>query len=376
MIFQLWKYWGKPWVKCFGALGLVVILVTSCGMKTAPYPEATTLPAKIIGLKQTLTESGELILSWKPPQENMVGRKLESLGGFGIEMAEYVADDNYCLGCPHKYTKIDTVPAATPPPGMELAPGPYTWNYKVKEGNVYHFRITALSESGGGHPNSRVVTTVWALSNPGELAGFSASMGDKSVELSWRAPGPNYRVDIQKAHLPAGADEDAAVSWSSIPGLEPNSGRFSDNSVNYENTYLYRGRMVRLKDESNALGPWSAERKVRVIDVTPPNPPGHLDVAQDINGVKLAWESLVFDPDLAGYRVYRQGPGESDFKQIGPKLLKENAYFDPIDLSTEALVRYRVTSVDKSPRANESLASPTVELWLEPPHTTLPRPQE
>ena len=350
--------------------GLVVVLgltFLACGVKTDPYPEAATLPAKVRDLTQALTDQGELVLSWKPPAENMVGRQLQEIGGFEIQMADYLADEYYCEGCPHQYERVDRIPAAAAPPGLLLAPGPYTWRYKVKSGHVYRFRVYAVGTSGGIHPQAVAETTVWAVGSPGQIS-FSASLGDKAVDLSWSRPGRGYTAEIEKRSAENG-------EFKPIKGLNPADGRFSDFEVAYEKTYTYRARLIRLKEDTSAQGAWSAERTVRVVDITPPPAPGFVDAALATGGVRVNWESVAFDPDLAGYRVYRQLEGESGFTRIGPALIKDNNYFDPVRLSPGAVVRYQVTSVDKSPRANESLASPVVDVYLDPPVEAEPRPE-
>lgn len=350
--------------------GVVMVILTTlaaCGVKTSPYPEAATLPGQVRGLNQTLTDEGELILSWKPPEMNMVKRPLKQLGGFVIEMSENTVTDDYCEGCPHRYTRVDEVPAAAPPPGLVLAPGPYAWRTKVEENHVYRFRVFSMAPGGGVHPQAGVETVVWAMPTPGTLPGFSAVMGDKSVELGWKRPAKGYRAEIEK-RVPDGP-------WEPVTGLDPVSGSFSDLAVEYEKAYVYRGRLARLRGGSARPGPWSREFTVKVIDLVPPNPPGYLDAALDRGGVKLSWESLAFDPELAGYRVYRQISGEPGFTRIGPALLKVNTFFDPIALQTGVTARYQVTSVDKSPRANESRPSPGADVYLDPPVEPLPRPE-
>lgn len=353
------------WAKMLLILTFLAV-AAACGVKTSPYPEAATLPSKVLNLSQSITDQGELVVTWKPPRTNMVGRPLLSLGGFDIEVADNVVDESYCLGCPHEYVKVDRVPALSPPPGLTLAPGPYIWRYPVKEGHVYHIRVTGVSKSGGRHPQASEEAVVWALPVPGPLGGFSATMGDKAVELGWNRPSAGYRVDIQKKS-PGG-------DWGPLVGLDPARGRYTDLAVAYDQTYVYRGRLARLKDASSVAGPWSPEIAVKVIDVTPPNPPGYLDAALAADGVRLAWENLAFNPDVAGYRVYRQLSGEAGFTRLGPPLLKENVFFDPIGLSPGVTARYQVTAVDGSPRANESLPSPGVDVLLDPPTEYVPPP--
>ena len=70
---------------------------------------------------------------------------------------------------------------------------------------------------------------------------------------------------------------------------------------------------------------------------------------------------------MAGYRVYRRRPGEPEMVLLTPKPLRENIFFYPVPSAGEGLVRYQVTAVDGSPRANESRPSPAAEVRLDPP---------
>lgn len=350
----------------FLALGLALAAVVACGVKTDPYPAEATLPGAVRDLGQFISDREELVLSWKAPAENMVGRELRSLGGFAIEMSDNVANEVYCATCPHRYTRVDQVPAMTPPPGLDLAPGPYQWRYTLTAGHVYRFRVYSVARNGGIHPDAMAVVTVWAIPAPAGLAAFDVALKDKAVEITWPRPSTGYRAEVER--LENG-------QWRGIVDLDSAAGRYLDLDVAYENSYSYRGRLVSQKGETLAVGPWSPERAVRVADITPPNPPGYLDAALAGSGVRLSWESLAFDPDLAGYRVYRRVSGEEGFKRISGPLLSENTFFDPIKLNPEITAEYRVTSVDRSPAANESGPSPIAGLILEAPVTAEPRPE-
>ena len=333
-----------------------LLIAVSCGVKTAPYPAAATLPNKVLNLSQAITDTGEVILTWNTPENNMVGRPLKDLGGFEIEMAEYLLDEYYCETCPHQFRKVDLVPTLSPPPGLSLAPGPYSWRHQMKMNHVYRFRVAGVSPNGGVHPQAWSETVVWSVPAPGALPGFSVALGDKAVNIGWSRPSAGYQAEIEKQR-PDG-------EWTALTGLEHKSGAYSDLAVEYEKSYTYRGRLTKLKEDSSIPGPWSREITVRVIDVTPPPVPGYIDAALAKGGVQLKWESVAADPDLAGYRVYRQISGEAGFTEISG-LLKTNAFFDPIRLTPDVTVRYQVTSVDASPRANESLPSPGADVLLD-----------
>ena len=339
---------------------VLAVVLAACGVKANPYPAASTLPNKVRNLTQTVTEDGELILRWLPPDTNMAGLPLKTLGGFQVEMADSLADDLYCAACPPRYLPdpVDRLPADTPPPGQTLAPGPYEWRRQLAEGHVYHFRVAAAAKNGGVHPQAKEETVVWSLAAPGALR-FSATLGDGAVNLSWTRPGPGHRVEIEKR----AAGEDSP--WRTLPELDPALGRYGDFEVVAENTYEYRARLVKVKDETGIQGPWSKEMRIRVIDLTPPNPPGYLDAGLAAGGVRLSWESLAADPGVAGYRVYRQRAGEEKPVLLTPNLLSESSFFDPVTGTGPETLRYQVTAVDRSPRANESRPSPPADVSLE-----------
>ena len=63
------------------------------------------------------------------------------------------------------------------------------------------------------------------------------------------------------------------------------------------------------------------------MKLTPPPPLlGLLAVATD-QGVELHWDASPA-PDLAGYRVYRRGPGEAGPALLTPKLLTKPYFVD------------------------------------------------
>ena len=66
------------------ALLALTLFCAACGVKTPPYPAPDILPQSVRRLAQTVTEEGELVLSWLPPETNMMGRPLKALGAVRI----------------------------------------------------------------------------------------------------------------------------------------------------------------------------------------------------------------------------------------------------------------------------------------------------
>ena len=237
---------------------LLALFLAACGVKAAPYPPTSVLPQKVRQLTQTVTEGGEMILGWLPPETNMAGRPLTALGGFQVEMADHPDDDSYCSGCPPRYQPepVDLIPARTPPPGLNLDPGPYEWRRRLEPGHVYHFRVAAVHKNGGVNPQARTETVVRALAAP-ETMRLKAELRDRAVELGWTRPAPDLKAEVEK--------KSADGLWRPLPGLDPAASRHLDLEVDYGRVYEYRGRLLKVKDETVIQGPWSREVKIRVL---------------------------------------------------------------------------------------------------------------
>jgi hypothetical protein len=332
------------------------LFLAACGVKTAPYPAAAILPQKVRQLTQAVTEEGDLILSWLPPETNMAGRPFTALGGFQVEMADHLANERYCSGCPPRYLPepVDRLPARTPPPDQDLDPGPYEWRRRLEPGHVYHFRVAAIHKNGGVHPLAKTETVVWAM-NPPETMQLTAALNAGAVELNWPRPTPDLKTEIEKRA--------ANGPWQPLPGLDPSANRHLDLEVAYGQVYEYRGRFLRVKDETRTQGAWSEGAEIKVLKLVPPPPPGYLDAALAKGGIRLSWENLVQVQDLAGYRVYRQSAGNKVPVLITPVPLQTNIFFDPATPLGDELIRYQVTAVDTS--ANESRPSPAADVYLD-----------
>ncbi|MDR3205054.1 MAG: hypothetical protein LBV23_10000, partial [Deltaproteobacteria bacterium] len=120
---------------------LILILVVAwpslgCGVKTHPWPEMETLPGAVVDLTHELDEGGRVWLNWLTPSENVSGRPLKTLDHFEVWGADYDMNE-FCPGCPSKTVKLADVFLEAPPPGLELAKGPYRWETKVRPNRVY-----------------------------------------------------------------------------------------------------------------------------------------------------------------------------------------------------------------------------------------------
>ena len=336
----------------------LALFLAACGVKSAPYPASDILPQQVRQLTQAITEEGEMVLTWLPPETTMAGRPLINLGGFQVEMADHSADESYCVGCPPRYLPqpVDSIPARTPPPGRNLDPGPYEWRRRLEPGHVYHFRVAAVHKNGGVHPQARTEIVVRTLDTP-ETMRLQAVLSDGAVELRWGRPAQGLRAEVEK--------RSADGSWESLPALNQADNRYLDLAVANDRVYEYRGRFLLVEGETVVQGPWSKEVKIEFRKLASPPPPAYLDAASAMGGIRLSWESLLHARDLAGYRVYRQRSGDRAPVLITPALVQSHIFFDPVTPKGGETIRYRVTAVDAN--ANESRPSPTADVYIERP---------
>jgi hypothetical protein len=281
----------------------------------------------------------------------MAGRPLRVLSHFEVWGADYAAGE-FCDGCPSTFRKLGEVHLQPAPPGLLVNEGPYYWGAELQRGRVYRYRVAGFSSRGAVHPDAWTEATVRAGTPPGALEGFGAAAEDQSVRIAFMPGRADETLEVQR--------REGAGPWRR---LNLTSSGYVDLDVSYGKAYTYRGRRILRDGESRVPGPWSGEMTVAVDDTLPPRPPGYLDASLGPEGVALRWESLADDPGLAGYRLYRREGPDGEFRRIGG-LLATNAYLDR-EAVPGADLRYAVTAVDDSPRANESLRSPEASVFVE-----------
>jgi hypothetical protein len=334
-------------------LSAFLLSLQGCGAKTHPLPEMVTLPGPVTGLVQELDQDGHLWLSWSIPAANMANRPLRTLDHFEVWAADYDLGA-FCEGCPVGSSKVADVFLAGAAPGQAYWPGPYVWQADLRPGRVYVFRVAGFSSRGGVHPSAWSEARVWMAEPPGPLSSFSAVPDDLAVRLSWAGPPDGVGVQVQRRRVPDGE----------FDFLDPESDGRLDLGVAYGDEYRYRARLVRRRGETLIPGPWTGEVAVRVEDELPPPPPAFLDAAITPEGVRLSWADRGESPGVAGFYLYRSLSGQEGFARLGG-LLTSNVFLD-LDVPANRDVKYRLTAVDDSPRANESRPSPEAEVFFAP----------
>lgn len=330
---------------------LVLTTAAACGRKTLPLVPDSPRPGMIQDVT-VMTRDTVAFFSWPIPTRNIEGRDLApaDIRLFRVYRAEFGRDKKkvrYKL-----YAELDT---QNPSPA-ELRNNTVFWTDRdLKYGQVYGYRIRAISLRGGVSPLSDEMWIVPLLS----LAvpkGLAAQGNDSFVQLSWdpvttRTDGSHYD-GIIGYNIYRGTEKgrSEALPLNKEP-LRTNS--FKDTAVVNSKTYYYRARSV----DSPAL-PWkesldSEEVSATPKDMTPPDKPTGLTVVPGVGRAFLTWNENK-ERDLAGYRVYRSTRTGKDYERLTDTVLTRTTFSDET-AKPGATYYYRITAVDRAD--NESTGS-------------------
>ena len=207
-----------------------------------------------------------------------------------------------------------------------------------------------------GRPSSLVVakdlTTVPSVGAPSRLTGQATPDG---VRLTWDAPDGQPSATYNVYRAPA----EGAIPERPI-NVQPLTSRDDlDATAEPGKTYRYLVRAVAGDGQPYRE---SVSSNVAVVDASDrfaPAPPTGLVVVQEGAAARLLWNPGG-EADLDGYRIYKQ-VGDGGWISTGGDIVRQPSFVDPI-LSPGAVVRYRVTAIDRALPPNESQPSVVVEL--------------
>ncbi|SFC17473.1 fibronectin type 3 domain-containing protein [Klenkia taihuensis] len=181
--------------------------------------------------------------------------------------------------------------------GVEVATIPVSSRGYTDTGLVndrtYRYSLVAVDTHGNrSTPTAQINATPTDLTPPAVPTGLSAARGDGRVDLTWTANGEpdldTYRVlrdGVEIATVPRGTTS------------------YADTGLVNDRTYAYR--LVAVDTHVNRSAP-SAAVDATPTDLTPPAAPTGLVAVRGDGRVDLSWTANG-EPDLAGYRVLRDG---------------------------------------------------------------------
>jgi fibronectin type 3 domain-containing protein len=167
----------------------------------------------------------------------------------------------------------------------------------------------------------------------------------EGVRVTWSGAGPGYRV-FRRVEGNSGF-----VVLGDTQGRE-----FVDRTTEYGKTYYYGVQAIAKTGTGDVESELSIAAAITPKDTFPPAVPGGLTTVPTANTIELAWERDT-EADLAGYRIYRAGPG-GDFQRIGES--GETPSYSDRQIEAGKLYRYSISAFDKS--GNESKLSEPIEV--------------
>lgn len=248
------------------------------------------------------------------------------------------------------------------------------------------YAVEVLNTAGRGAGISNLVRVPLVPTLP-PFSGFRAQPTGQGVTIAWLCPPASGRgrsdtryrlriyrhpetsagetriaeIDVTNCAWPGAAGalpDQASHASATASGQEKAVTSYLDQTIEWENTYFYRGAVVSVMEAAGkpaieVEGDDTPEVKVFAHDVFPPAVPSGLQAAFSGPGqqafIDLIW-APVTDADLEGYNIYRHEEGGSPVK-VNPELVKTPAFRDA-QVAAGKTYFYSVSAVDQ--RGNES----------------------
>jgi hypothetical protein len=236
----------------------------------------------------------------------------------------------------------------------------------------YAVEVLNTAGRGAGISNQARVALVPTLAPFGD---FTLRAVDRGVRVSWQCPETPVPTIATKYFFRIYRRLESSASWNKLTDADATACAFSangtntdtplssflDESIEWEQTYLYRGTVVSIvqapgKPSVEVEGDDTPEVKIFAHDVFPPAVPTGLQAVFSGPGqppfIDLIW-TPVSDADLAGYNIYRHEAGAAPVK-LNPELVRTPAFRDAQVVKGKTY-SYSVSAVDE--RGNESSRS-------------------
>jgi len=228
--------------------------------------------------------------------------------------------------------------------------------FRRLSGYALTYQVRGLTRGFRGRPLDSApsnAATVQLLDVPQPPSALAIEPTASALQLRWSAPAETVMGKI----VSSATQYRIYRSETGKPGPYQSVGEsqdttFSDPDFEFGHLYSYRVRALVTQAGETAESADSASVEIVPRDVFPPAAPAGLTGLYTANGVELIW-SPNLESDLAGYDIYRLGPGERS-KKLNPELLRSPLYRDTAVVSGLRYT-YRVTAVDKN--GNESASS-------------------
>jgi hypothetical protein len=369
----------------FYCLFSIFVFVVGCGAPGEPVPPVPPVPEAINDL--AVQQAGDAVrLTFTMPGKSTLGEKLPQTPTFEVLRGATHSDGT---SDSRSFRVVDTVPGALVSRyiqrGQVVFLDPVAPNDpQLSAGQPLVYRVRTLISGKHPSPNSQDVL-VQLHPVPEAISSLAATVTEQGIELKWTPASRTssgellgsvkeyhvYRGELNSTSTGGENSERPQSSWKS-PLLQIGvitAAEYRDSSFDYGKTYAY---VVRATVDSPAGVLESSDSNQVVLipkDTFPPAAPQGIVAAIQPGAspgssvVELSW-SINVEPDLAGYRVYRNDKEGERGTLLTPELLPSPAYRDTTGESGQRYW-YTVTAVDRS--GNESAPSLAVRVELAQP---------
>jgi hypothetical protein len=344
-------------------LALLTLFAASCGKVGPPQPPEILIPKPVTDLT-TRQIGNEFKLMWTLPALNLNGTKATTIqrieiyrqalsGTTDVPKSEEISKKFHGS----KIMTIDMVHlTAFSEHGQMIFADKFPGvDFDRLGTSVFWYAVEVFNKKRQDAGFSNISARQW-LPVPPPIPHIDFRAEETEIILTWSAPpqtepaglpvkGYNIYRSEQSQVRPAAPVNEEAIKET----------RFHDRNFQFGTTYYYTVRSVVLENKFSAESADSPEFAFKPVDVFPPKTPTHLLVVFVEGRMNLLWDPN-FEPDFAGYNVYRSEDGVS-FRKINDTLLKSPTFRDE-KVETGKKYFYRVSAVDSS--GNESQPSPFV----------------
>jgi hypothetical protein len=304
--------------------GLAVVALTGCASIAPPLPPALNLPARVTDLS-AVQRGGQIYIQFTMPA--LTTEALPVRGTPQVDLRIGPSALKFDM-----QSWLETAKQLPPQDGKNLyitPAAPY-----VGKDVVIALRVKNDHGRDAGWSNFVALAITESVARPENIKARATAQG---VELSWTGSAPNYRI-YRKTD-----------NGEFAPLGETKQSPYLDATAEYQKHYTYFVMGFRASSESDL----SEETAITPTDIFPPAVPAGLTAIIGTKSIELNWTRDA-EPDLAGYRVYRDG-------ELIAGAVLSTSYSDR---SVKAGVRYHyaVTAYDQT--GNESQRCAPVEAAL------------
>jgi hypothetical protein len=355
------------------------VMLVSCGTPGAPIPPSLELPGRVTDLHAT-RKGDKVYLAWTVPSKTTERQTVRHPGPTRIcrsLKAEMADCKNPVAELPACRFPLPRTASSTKGATVQKVQASYIdiLPRDLQTTGEITYAVAVLNESGrsAGLSNAAKVPSAPTLPPP---ENFNAEVDAEGVLLSWKCPtvpvevNPAFTYKLRVYRREGEKQTDTKVSdvnFADCAHAQPanETGRFLDQTFEWEKRYDYRAAVVTIVSESGkpelaVEGDDTPVRQVFAHDVYPPATPSSLQAVFSGAGQKpfvdLVW-SAGTEADLAGYNIYRHEAGGQPAK-LNSQLVKTPAYRDT-DVQSGRKYFYSVSAVDD--RNNESTRSEETE---------------